>query len=125
MKRSAALIACIVATTALFPLSGTAQDMAVTAGDQAKVLLDNDKVRVLELQMAPGAKTGMHSHGDNIVYFVTGGESTQTNADGTSKKRQTKAGDIMWSGPVTHDTENTGKSSVKALVIELKEPPTP
>lgn len=121
MKRSVAFIACTFATTALMPLSGAAQDMAVTAGDKVKVLLDNEKVRVLELQMAPGGKTGVHSHGDNIVYFVTGGESTQTNADGTSRKRQTKAGDIMWSGPVTHDTENTGKTPVKALVIELKE----
>lgn len=126
MKRSAALIACMVAAIALMPLAGSAQDMAATAGGQAKVLLDNDKVRVLELQMAPGKKTGMHSHGDNIVYFVTGGESTQTDADGTSKQRQTKAGEIMWSGPVTHDTENTGKTSVKALIIELKEaPPAP
>ena len=41
---------------------------------ERKVLLDNEKVRVLELQMPPGGKTGMHSHGDNIVYFITGGE---------------------------------------------------
>lgn len=122
MKRSTALVACMVAATALVPLSAAAQDMAMTAGKNVKVLLDNDKVRVLELQMAPGDKTGMHSHGDNIVYFVTGGDSTQTNADGTSKKMQTKAGEILWSGPVTHDTQNTGKTPVKALIIELKAP---
>ena len=122
MNRSTAWLACLVAATALLPLSGAAQDMATTAGDNAKVLLDNDKVRVLELQMAPGGKTGMHSHGDNIVYFVTGGDSTQTNADGTSKTLHTRPGEILWSGPVTHDTLNTGKTAVKALIIELKEP---
>ena len=50
-----------------------AQDLAVSAGSQAKVLLDNDEVRVLELVTQPGAKTGVHSHGDHFVYFVTDG----------------------------------------------------
>ena len=120
MKRSTVLAACLLAMAV--PLSGAAQDMAVTAGKDAKVLLDNDKVRVLELQIAPGGKTGMHSHGDNIVYYVTGGDAMQTLADGTTKERHTDAGEILWSGPVTHDTQNTGKTPVKVLVIELKEP---
>lgn len=122
MDRSTALLACMVAASALVPLPGAAQDMAVTAGDNVKVLLDNDKVRVLELQMPPGARTGMHSHGDNVVYFVTGGEATQTGADGTTTKMQRKPGETLWSGPVTHDIQNTGKTSVRTLVIELKAP---
>jgi quercetin dioxygenase-like cupin family protein len=121
MKRSTALIACMVAATALVPLSGAAQDLAQTAGKNIKVLLDNEKVRVLELQMPPGGKTGMHSHGDNIVYFITGGKATQTSADGTTKEMERKAGEAMWSGPVTHDTQNTGTEPVKTLIIELKE----
>ena len=122
MKRSTALVACLVAATALVPLSGVAQDLAMTAGKDAKVLLDNDKVRVLELQVAPGGKTGMHAHGDNVVYFVTGGEATQTGADGTTTTMQRKPGETLWSGPVTHDTHNTGKTPFKVLVIELKAP---
>lgn len=122
MKRSTAIRACVLATIALVPLAGIAQDLAVTAGPNAKVLLDNDKVRVIELEIAPGGKTGMHSHGDNFVYFVTGGEATQSSADGTATKRQTKPGEVMWSGPVTHDTQNTGKAMVKALIVELKAP---
>lgn len=120
MNRSTALLACMIAATALAPLPGAAQDMAMTAGDNVKVLLDNDQVRVLELQMPPGAKTGMHSHGDNVVYFVNAGETTQMGADGTSTKVQRKAGETLWSGPATHDTHNTGKTSMKVLVIELK-----
>lgn len=122
MNRSA-LVACLLAATTLLPMPAAAQDMAVTAGKDAKVLLDNEKVRVLEINIAPGASTGMHSHGDNIVYFVTGGKAMQTNADGTSKERTSKPGEVMWSGPVTHDTRNTGMAATKALVIELKSPP--
>jgi quercetin dioxygenase-like cupin family protein len=121
MKLFSPLPACLVAAFAMAPLTGTAQDLAVTAGNNAKVLLDNDKVRVIELQVAPGASTGMHAHGDNIVYYLSGGDAIMTNADGTKKQRHTKAGEIMWSGPVVHDTRNTGQAPVRALVIELKE----
>lgn len=121
MNRSV-LVACLLAATVLPPVSTAAQDMAVTAGKNAKVLLDNEKVRVLEISIAPGASTGMHSHGDNIVYYVTGGKAMQTMGDGATKERTTQAGEVLWSGPVTHDTRNTGKAAVKALVIELKAP---
>ena len=120
MNRTIVLAACVFAMAV--PLPSAAQDMAVTAGQQAKVVLDNDKVRVIQLEIAPGGKTGMHSHGDNIVIYLTGGDATQTTADGTSKSRHTRDGEVIWSGPVTHDTVNTGKNAVKVLVVELKEP---
>ena len=112
---AAGAIACALAAPC------AAQDLAKTAGKNAKVLIDNEKVRVIELQMAPGAKTGMHSHGDNLVVFVTGGDATQTMADGTTKTMSRKPGEVLWSGPVTHDTVNTSKTAIRTLVIELKD----
>lgn len=120
MKRSIKWAACLI--TLAVPFAGAAQDMAVTAGKAAKVVLDNDKVRAIELLIPPGGSTGMHSHGDNIVYYLTGGDAVQTMADGSTKARSTKAGEILWSDPVTHDTRNTGKAAVRVLVIELKAP---
>ena len=121
MQRSTVLLACLVAVAA-GPLSVSAQDLAKTAGEHAKVVLDNDKVRVIELQMPPGSSTGMHSHGDNVVVFLSSGKATQTLADGTTKELSEKPGDVRWSDPVTHDTKNTGKTPIRTLVIELKEP---
>lgn len=121
MKRHLVLAAFVFAATALLPRAAAAQDLAVTAGQNAKVLLDNDRVRVIELQMAPGASTGMHSHGDHLVYFITGGSVQQSAADGTSRAMTRKPGEPLWSGPVTHDTRNTGKQPVRALVVELKD----
>jgi hypothetical protein len=46
MKRHIALAVASIAVAAGLPLA-YAQDMAVTAGNKAKVILDNDKVRVL------------------------------------------------------------------------------
>lgn len=111
---------CLVAfaCACAFPVA-SAQDMAKTAGKYVKVLLDNDKVRVLELNMPPGASTGVHSHGDNVVYFVTGGTATQV-SNGETKTMTRKPGEAVFSGPVTHDTTNSGKTAVKTVVIELK-----
>ena len=111
---AASVVACAFAVPCL------AQDMAVTAGKSAKVVLDNERVRVIELNMAPGGKTGMHSHGDNLVVFLSGGEAEQTMPDGSKKKMSRQPGEVLWSGPVTHDSLNTGKAPTRTLVIELK-----
>ena len=95
--------------------------MAVTAGKNAKVVLDNDKVRVIEVNLPPGGTTGMHSHGDNLVIAISGGMATQTLADGSTRPLNTKPGEVRWSDPVTHDTKNTGKNTSRTLVIELKD----
>jgi len=123
MNRSHALIACLVAIVAAAPLSAAAQDLAVTAGSRAKVVLDNDKVRVIEVNLPPGSATGMHSHGDNVVVYLSGGRVVQTMADGSTKQLESKPGEVRWSDPVTHDTKNTGKAATHALVIELKTSP--
>lgn len=102
--------------------TAAAQDLAATAGSNAKVVLDNDQVRVIELNMPPGATTGMHSHGKNIVVFLSGGAMVQEMADGSTKATVRKPGEVLWSDPVTHDSKNTSKTAVRSLVIELKEP---
>jgi quercetin dioxygenase-like cupin family protein len=122
MKRFHLLAACLPAA---FMLASTvaAQDMVDVAGKQGKVVLENDRVRVIEIQIDPGASTGMHSHGDHLVVFLSGGMATQTMADGSKKGMDRKPGEVTWSGPVTHDTQNSGKQKVRSLVIELKDPP--
>ncbi|KQY50468.1 hypothetical protein [Lysobacter sp. Root494] len=118
MTRFQLLAICLTATLAT---NAFAQDMAATAGDKARVVLDNARVRVIELNMPPGSSTGVHSHGDNLVVFLTGGSAVQTMADGTTKTIERKPGEVSWSDPVTHDTKNTGKSATRTLVIELKD----
>ncbi len=118
MKRFHVWMGALAACTLLLPVA--AQDLALTAGKQARVVLENDRVRVIELEIAPGEATGMHSHGGNLVVFLTAGMAAQTMADGSTRPLERKPGDVMWSDPVTHDTRNTGKATVRTLVIELK-----
>jgi quercetin dioxygenase-like cupin family protein len=119
MKQSTLLAVGLLAAAAALPC--LAQDLAMTAGKGAKVILDNDKVRVIELTVAPEGSTGLHSHGDHIVYFLTAGEAKQT-TDGKTTITPRKPGEILWSGPVTHETVNGGKAETRTLIIELKSP---
>lgn len=119
MNRFTVVSACaLVAAASAF--GAVAQDLAKVNPKHVKVLLDNDEVRVLELSIPPGESTGMHSHGKNLVYFVTGGSAKQTLPDGKSTQMTRSPGEALWSEPVTHDTTNIGKAPVKAVVVELK-----
>jgi beta-alanine degradation protein BauB len=120
MKRiiaTAFAVACAASCLAVV----SAQDLVTSAGKNAKVVLDNADVRVIELNIPAGATTGMHSHEtDQLVVFLTGGKAKQTTADGKVNVAERKAGEVVWSGPVKHDTLNESGKPVRTLVIELK-----
>lgn len=112
---------CALAVVALaFAGSVVAQDMAKVAPKNSKILLDNDQVRVIEVWLKPGESLPMHSHPANVVYFVTGGKTKTTMADGKITETEHKAGEAIWSDPVTHSNQNIGTALTKAVVVELK-----
>lgn len=124
MNAIPAALACALALS-LTSAAAAAQDLVQTAGKNAKVVLENDKVRVIELNMPPKGSTGVHSHQDNLVVFLSGGTAHQTTIDPKTGKEvvkdtQRKPGEVVWSGPVKHDTVNSGNAPVRTLVIELK-----
>jgi len=99
------------------------QEAEKVAPDKVKVLIDNEKVKVLEFSVKPGERTGMHSHpGEYILYSLTGGTMKTTLEDGKVSERTTKPGETNWNTAVTHDNENIGKTEIRTLVIELKAP---
>jgi quercetin dioxygenase-like cupin family protein len=120
MKRAALLCTASLVLAGL-SCATLAQDMVAVAGKQAKVLVDNDKVRVIEITVPPGGTTGMHSHGNNLVVWITPSDGEQTMGDGTKKPIHRKPGDVVYSGPVVHATVNQGKTTTTAIVIELKD----
>ncbi|QNK02542.1 cupin domain-containing protein [Dyella telluris] len=113
-KAALLALACVVAGPLL------AQDMAKVAPNNTKVLVDNDQVKVTEVWLKPGETLPMHSHPANVVYFVTGGKTKTTTADGKVTETEHKAGDAMYSAPVTHSNQNVGSTATKAVVVELK-----
>ena len=100
-----------------------AQDAAKVAADVCKVILENDRVRVLDFWVKPGQKVAMHSHPAAITYFITGGKMKTTMTDGKTTETETKAGDVRWGDPVTHANENIGAAESHVIVVELKDAP--
>ncbi len=96
-----------------------AQDMAKVASKNVKVVLDNDKVRVFDVQLKAGEKLPMHSHPSNLVIPITNGKVKTTMSDGKVKEVEFKVGDARWSDAVTHSNEAVTDNHV--MVIELKD----
>jgi beta-alanine degradation protein BauB len=89
-----------------------------------KPLLENDKVRVSEVTLAPGEKLPSHQHPDFVIYVLSGGELTGTPAGGSPQKMTLERGQAIFSPAVTHAVENTGTTPLKLLVVEMLQPST-
>src|SRR5687767_3851718 len=103
-------------TTAL-----VAQDPIVVAPKLYKKVFENDKVRVLEVNLKAGEKIAAHSHPAHVAYVVNPGKLRITDSAGKAMDAEPKAGEVIWFDPVTHSAENTGTTDLKIAVIELKE----
>ena len=113
------ILAVTVASCCLIQ-TGLAQDPVKLAPDKYKVIFNNDKVRVLDVRLKPGDKSPMHSHPNYVVYSFNNSTVKFTSKDGKSTKVKIKAGQCQWRNAESHAVENTGKTEVHVLNIELK-----
>ena len=98
-----------------------ADDQAKSAADITKVLLDNDRVRVLETRLKPGGKLPKHAHPAHAVYaFTPATVKFTTYPDEKTAEKSMEAGQSFVSGPVTHTVENVGKTDAHSLLVEIK-----
>lgn len=85
-----------------------------------KVLFENNKVRVMSVEFAPGQTMPWHSHPDHTIYALTDGTMEITDKDKAAVIANMKAGDVMYMSAVTHMGKNIGKKTVKLIVTEIK-----
>lgn len=85
-----------------------------------KILVENDKVRVMEVIFPPGATAAWHSHPNHSIYAVTGGKIEITEKGKKTVAMDIKAGTAMYMPAVTHMAKNTGMSTMKLIVTEMK-----
>ena len=97
-----------------------ADDAVSVAPHADKVVLENDRVRVLDSHLKPGEKTEMHSHPDIVAHIVTGGKVKFGFPDGQSMDIDSSPGETMFMEGHSHSAENTGDSELHAILIELK-----
>lgn len=99
-------------------LSG--QDPINASPDIYRVVLENDRVRVLDIRLKPGQRSPMHTHPDFLVHALSDSTVRFTKPDGTSQDVTMKAGDTAWNEAVAHAAENIGATEAHVLNIELK-----
>ena len=96
----------------------------VIAGDEetsiANVLLDNDKVRVVENIRHPGTLAPMHTHKAYIAYFFSPCKIQVTTPNGKTKVKDIPAGKLVWSDGVTHEVKVLGNRDLHTLHIQFK-----
>jgi quercetin dioxygenase-like cupin family protein len=98
-----------------------AQDFVkVAAQGTTKVLLDNDQVRVIQIETAPGGVTPWHSHPNYVLYALTDGKLESTEKGKPATVLTFKAGDALFMPAVTHMAKNVGTNTVKLVLTELK-----
>ena len=96
-----------------------AQDPLKVAKNVYKFIMENDRVRVLDVLFKPNDKAVMHSHPDHVVYVLKGGKLKLTSS-GKTDVLDLKTGQAIFLKAQSHEAENTGKTDVDLLVVELK-----
>ena len=121
------------ATLALFPLSPTATfaepppairgpvDGLKSSPANFTLLLENDRVRVLQYSLPAGARDHWHTHPPRVGYVLAGAKIRVTEADGSHKDYDEKTGENYWDDfSALHDTLNIDTKPYIALLVEVK-----
>lgn len=99
-------------------------DAAKTGGNASRVILENERVRVFEVRLKPGAQLPQHVHPDSVMIGLADGKIRLTTREGQTVEPAVKRGVAVWSSPTAHTLENIGASEFHALHIEIKPPTT-
>lgn len=106
------------------PRVGLCQDPVPIYPDNYKVLLENDRVRVLDFQLRRGAKENFHSHPSAVTYVLAPFRIRFTFPDGQTRVREAKAGEVLFGEALTHASENIGETDAHGILIEMKGTPS-
>ena len=106
-------------------------DALLAAPDHHHLLLENERVRVLETVVPAGESTAVHTHRwANVQYVVRGADFIRRDGDGTvtldtrTESGPPKPSATSWSGPIPpHSLENVDETELCVIMVELKHGP--
>jgi quercetin dioxygenase-like cupin family protein len=85
-----------------------------------KVVMENDRIRVVRATYGPGEKSVMHGHPESVTVFLNDGHAKFTSPDGKSEERTWKAGEVTHRPAEQHLPENASNKPIDVIVIEFK-----
>jgi quercetin dioxygenase-like cupin family protein len=109
-------------TEAVQPAKETTMDAIKAAPDLYKVLNDTMGIRIVEATYKPGDSSASHSHPDYALYAASGGTATFYGKDGTKMASEMKTGTINVRPGEVHSVKNTGKTTIKVILVEVSRP---
>ena len=122
-KRTLAVYAALIFAAGI----STGLALAKSAGQQkepgAKLLLDNQRVTVTEVTMAPAARRAAYTRpSDQIIVFLDAADYEATDAAGQKQIKHRNSGEIVWhqKGEAAPLLVNQGAQPYRNLVIALK-----
>src|SRR4029453_12228018 len=97
------------------------------SGKFHSVVLENERVRVLEVRVKPGELEPMHKHVASAMIILSGGTARFGLPNGSSKQAsfsaRPKTGEppqVFWEEAETHSVENVGKTLIRLIRVEIK-----
>lgn len=104
-------------------------DAMSAAPEHHEVLLENERVRVLDSRVGPGDSTPIHTHRWPSVLYVLGtSDFVRYDADGNvifdsrESQKLPSDGTAIWSPPLPpHYVTNVGDTEIRVISIELKD----
>ena len=96
-------------------------DPLVTNPDHYRLVIENDRVRVLEYEDVPGEVTTPHAHPDSVMITLSA-FGRRLHAGERTRDVDMVAGAAQWLPAQEHHGENIGDTPTHVLFVELKEP---
>jgi len=117
-------ILCLAVVLAVPATRAQSLDPLVADPQHYTLEVENQWVRVIREHMAPNEKMPMHQHPapGSVIVFLTDRHNRLTSPEGVSQELRNRAGDLMWSAPSTHRSENLTSNPFEAVQIEPRRP---
>ncbi len=104
-------------------------DAVIAAPGHHKVLLENDRVRVLETVILPGDETAVHTHvWPGYLYIISWSDCVRYDAqrnvvmDSKAQGIAPEVGSAIWANPLPpHSLRNVGTGKIHVILTELKD----
>jgi hypothetical protein len=104
-------------------------DALVAAPAHHRVLLENERVRVLETRIEAGDRTPIHKHRwPSVEYVLSSANFVRRDGEGAvlldtrTAEGPPEPATTLWSEPLpSHSLENVGDSELHVIMVELKD----
>jgi quercetin dioxygenase-like cupin family protein len=124
MKKNVSLVVGGAFILFLFTFNAMAQEWKNVNPKMNHILADTTFLRATEVTLEPGEKSDMHTHPAHFFFALTSGKLMIHYQDGKEEAFLLEPGKSGASAPERpHITENAGPTTVKFLLVELKEHP--